>query len=47
MFSVDVQNLQVETSEGYLDVPSSDNCYLVNAGGYMAHITNNYYKVSF
>uniref|UniRef100_A0A914VNI2 Fe2OG dioxygenase domain-containing protein n=1 Tax=Plectus sambesii TaxID=2011161 RepID=A0A914VNI2_9BILA len=44
LYQPHVANLQVETPEGYCDIPSSDDCYLVNAGGYMAHITNNYYK---
>lgn len=40
-----VANLQVCTESGsYLDIPSSDNCFLVNGGGYLAHITNNYFK---
>lgn len=38
-----VQNLQVETPEGYVDVHADDECYLVNVGSYMAHITDNYY----
>lgn len=30
--------------DGFKDIPSSDDCFLVNAGGYMARITNNYYE---
>jgi len=44
LYQPEVANLQVETLNGYCDIPSSDNCFLVNAGGYMAHITNNYFK---
>ncbi|KAG4078792.1 hypothetical protein HA402_015382 [Bradysia odoriphaga] len=39
-----VANLQVETPDGYKSIPSSDDCFLVNAGGYMAWITDNYYR---
>lgn len=39
-----VANLQVEMPDGYKDIPSSDDCFLVNAGGYMAWITDNYYR---
>lgn len=41
-----VANLQVEMPDGYKNIPSSDDCFLVNAGGYMAWITGNYYRVS-
>lgn len=41
-----VANLQVEMPDGYKNIPSSDDCFLVNAGGYMAWITDNYYRVS-
>jgi isopenicillin-N synthase len=39
-----VANLQVEMPDGYKSIPSSDDCFLVNAGGYMAWITDNYYR---
>lgn len=38
-----VQNLQVETPEGFVDVHTDDECYLINVGSYMAYITDNYY----
>lgn len=43
LYQTAVPNLQVETPEGYLDIPTSDDCFLVNGGTYMAHLTNNYY----
>lgn len=43
LFQTPVPNLQVETPSGYQDVPTSGQCYLINCGTYMAHITNNYY----
>lgn len=44
LYQSQVQNLQVKTDEGWLDIPASDECYLVNAGSYMPYITNGYYK---
>jgi isopenicillin-N synthase len=43
LFQTPVPNLQVETPTGYLDIPTSGDCFLVNCGTYMTHITNNYY----
>lgn len=43
LYQSDVQNLQVETPQGFLDIEPDDTAYLVNCGSYMAHITNNYY----
>ncbi len=43
LYQTAVPNLQVETDEGYLDIPVSDEYFLVNCGTYMAHITNDYY----
>lgn len=43
LYQTAVPNLQVETAEGYLDIPVSDEHFLVNCGTYMAHITNDYY----
>jgi isopenicillin-N synthase len=43
LYQTAIANLQVETSEGYLDIPVSDEHFLVNCGTYMAHITNDYY----
>ncbi|KAJ5542995.1 isopenicillin N synthase ips/PcbC-Penicillium chrysogenum [Penicillium sp. DV-2018c] len=44
LYQSDVQNLQVETPQGYLDIEADDSAYLVNCGSYMAHITHNYYR---
>lgn len=44
LFQSNVQNLQVETGEGYLDIPASGDCFLVNAGSYMDYLTNGYYR---
>lgn len=43
LYQTAVPNLQVETAEGYLDIPVSDEHFLVNCGTYMAHITHGYY----
>nr|Q48739.1 RecName: Full=Isopenicillin N synthase; Short=IPNS [Lysobacter lactamgenus]CAA39983.1 isopenicillin N synthase [Lysobacter lactamgenus] len=43
LYQTAIPNLQVETAEGYLDIPVSDEHFLVNCGTYMAHITNGYY----
>ncbi|OGM40345.1 isopenicillin N synthase [Aspergillus bombycis] len=43
LYQSNVQNLQVETPQGYLDIEADDTGYLINCGSYMAHITNNYY----
>jgi isopenicillin-N synthase len=43
LYQTPVPNLQVETSNGYQDIPTSGEYFLVNCGTYMAHITNNYY----
>lgn len=43
LYQTAVPNLQVETNEGYLDIPVSDQHFLVNCGTYMAHLTNDYY----
>jgi isopenicillin-N synthase len=43
LYQTPIPNLQVETAAGYRDIPTSDDCYLVNCGTYMAHITNNYF----
>lgn len=43
LYQSKVQNLQVLTDDGYLDIPATDDCFLVNVGTYMEHITNNYY----
>jgi isopenicillin-N synthase len=43
LYQTPVPNLQVETAAGYRQIPTSGDCFLVNCGTYMAHITNNYY----
>lgn len=43
LYQTAVPNLQVETPDGFLDVPVSDQDYLVNCGTYMQHITNGLY----
>jgi isopenicillin-N synthase len=43
VYQTPVPNLQVETATGYRDIPTSGDCYLVNCGTYMAHITNDYF----
>jgi isopenicillin-N synthase len=43
LYQSDVQNLQVKTPQGWLDIEPDDTGFLVNCGSYMAHITNDYY----
>ena len=43
LYQTPIPNLQVKTETGYLDVPNSDDSFLINCGTYMSHITNNYY----
>ncbi|KAL5355071.1 hypothetical protein BJX96DRAFT_1623 [Aspergillus floccosus] len=43
LYQSDVQNLQVQTPQGWLDIEPDDTGYLVNCGSYMAHVTNNHY----
>jgi isopenicillin-N synthase len=43
LYQTPVPNLQVETAEGYLDIPTSGDCLLVNCGTFMANMTNDYY----
>ncbi|OAQ67222.1 isopenicillin N synthase [Pochonia chlamydosporia 170] len=43
LYQSDVQNLQVKTPQGWLDIEADDSGYLVNCGNYMSHITDNYY----
>ncbi|KAI6781568.1 Isopenicillin N synthase [Emericellopsis cladophorae] len=43
LYQSDVQNLQVKTAQGWLDIEPDDTGFLVNCGGYMAHITNDHY----
>jgi isopenicillin-N synthase len=43
LFQTPVANLQVQTPQGWLDVPTSAEDFLINCGTYMAHLTNGYY----
>ncbi|MFC7817453.1 MULTISPECIES: 2OG-Fe(II) oxygenase family protein [unclassified Streptomyces] len=43
LFQTQVQNLQVETVDGWQDLPTSEENFLVNCGTYMSHITNDYF----
>lgn len=43
LYQSQVQNLQVESPDGWLDIEADDTGYLINCGSYMAHITNNHY----
>jgi isopenicillin-N synthase len=44
LFQSPVPNLQVETAEGWQDVPVSADNFLVNCGTFMPHLTNGYYR---
>lgn len=39
-----VPNLQVQTEAGFLNIPPKKDCFLVNCGTYMAHVTNNFFR---
>jgi len=43
LFQTAVQNLQVETVDGWRDLPTDNQNFLVNCGTYMAHLTNDYF----
>ena len=43
LYQSQVQNLQVKTDQGWLDIEADDSGYLCNAGSYMAYVTNDYY----
>ena len=43
LYQTAVQNLQVETPAGWLDLPTSDQDFLVNGGTYLAHLTNDFF----
>ncbi|MQS35987.1 2OG-Fe(II) oxygenase family protein [Streptomyces katsurahamanus] len=43
LYQTEVQNLQVETVDGWQDIPRSDEDFLVNCGTYMGHITHDYF----
>jgi isopenicillin-N synthase len=44
LFQPYIDPLQVEIDGEFFDIPRSDDCYLINVGGYMEHITNKYFK---
>ncbi|MFF1837017.1 2OG-Fe(II) oxygenase family protein [Streptomyces sp. NPDC058231] len=43
LYQTQVQNLQVETVDGWQDLPTSEENFLVNCGTYMGHVTNDYF----
>lgn len=43
LFQTPVANLQVQTPEGWLDMPVSGEDFLINCGTYMAYLTHDYY----
>ncbi|MET9290622.1 2OG-Fe(II) oxygenase family protein [Streptomyces sp. NPDC003077] len=43
LFQTEVQNLQVETVDGWRDLPTSGDNFLVNCGTAMAYLTNDYF----
>eukprot|EP01124_Arcella_intermedia_P031793 TRINITY_DN7269_c0_g1_i1.p1 TRINITY_DN7269_c0_g1~~TRINITY_DN7269_c0_g1_i1.p1 ORF type:complete len:353 (-),score=77.25 TRINITY_DN7269_c0_g1_i1:3-971(-) len=48
LYQPHISNLQVASTievppSGFKNIPASDDCFLVNCGGYMGHITNNYF----
>jgi len=43
LYQSPVPNLQVKTPNGYKDLPTSADCFLINCGTYMDHVTNGYY----
>lgn len=44
LYQPQVANLQVDTPEGYKNIPASDDCFLVNGGLFLQRISNDYYK---
>ncbi|MER5884104.1 2OG-Fe(II) oxygenase family protein [Streptomyces sp. NPDC001941] len=43
LFQTEVQNLQVETVDGWRDLPTSGDDFLVNCGTFLAYLTNDYF----
>lgn len=43
LFQTEVQNLQVETVDGWQDLPTSGDHFLVNCGTFMGYLTNDYF----
>lgn len=43
LYQTAVQNLQVEAQTGWLDLPTSDREFLINAGTYLAYLTDDFF----
>ena len=43
LFQTPIPNLQVQTPEGWMDMPVSGDDFLINCGTYMAYLTHDYY----
>ncbi|MER5357253.1 2OG-Fe(II) oxygenase family protein [Streptomyces sp. NPDC002785] len=43
LFQTEVQNLQVETVDGWKDLPTSGDNFLVNCGTFLGYLTNDYF----
>ncbi|MGW6903543.1 2OG-Fe(II) oxygenase family protein [Streptomyces sp. NPDC054940] len=43
LFQTEVQNLQVETVDGWQDLPTSGDNFLVNCGTFLGYLTNDYF----
>ena len=44
LYQTAVPNLQALTSAGYVNVPTSEDAFLVNCGTYMSYMTKDYYS---
>jgi isopenicillin-N synthase len=44
LFQTPIPNLQVESADGWLDLPVSADDFLINAGTFLEHLTNGYYR---
>jgi isopenicillin-N synthase len=44
LFQTPIPNLQVETADGWLDLPVSSDDYLINAGTFLEYLTNSHYR---
>ncbi|MEU8540544.1 2OG-Fe(II) oxygenase family protein [Streptomyces sp. NPDC048717] len=43
LFQTEVQNLQVETVDGWQSLPTSGENFLINCGTYLGYLTNDYF----
>ena len=43
LYQSQVENLQVETADGWRNIPANNECFLINVGTYMEYITHGYY----